>query len=216
MPTIAQISTEVLAILQDGSYTATDVLALCNRCIGEVSGLLLLPDLQTVASVSTDTDNHITISGYQRNLRYAFNATHNTAIKIFGSVSQMMDQFSIPDQSGRVICCAMKGSDLYYQRIPESAESLTIHYWAAPTALTLTTDTPSVIPSHLQYDILVNYCCRRLFERVEDGVSDKRENTMMYRGLYLEALSALAAFIGTEQNLPVHPEDMLQFGSYAT
>ena len=201
----------VLRKVQDASYDYSDVLALFNRCLLELSGRFLLPDLEVILDLET-APNRSSVplpADYQKNLRYAHSITHNRKIKVFGSVILMNRWLSVLDQTGCVQCVAVKGRDLYYQRTPSSAETISINYWAYPERMETRYAKPTCLPVHLVEPLLYNFACKQLYSEIEDGIDGQKVNTNYYDGEYLKAVADLAAFIGPEKKEPQgFPQDL--------
>jgi hypothetical protein len=56
-------------------------------------------------------------------------------------------------------------------------------------------DKPDMLPSHLHRRLLVNYACKELFSRIEDGMDGKKANTAYHDNEYKTAFSELELWI---------------------
>ena len=204
MITIREISEEVLGIIQDNNYNETDILRLCNHALTEISGIVLLSDLQAEDTVDTVAGFNFTAlpSDFQRNLFYCYSEVNLRRVKVYADFRKVLAMAGVIDQPGYVFGVAVRGSNLHYQRIPGTAETLQIHYYRNPTPLTSVDDLPSCLPVHLARPLLVNYCCRELFSLLEDGVDGKTPNTERHTNRFNENLGLLSIFIGPEPRLP--------------
>ena len=194
----------VLRKVQDASYVYADVLALFNKCLLSLSGRFLLPNLETMRDVHTDPGtSHIPVpADYQKKLRYAHSITHNRKLKIYPSLILMYRWQKALDGRGSVNSLAVKGRDLYYQRVPSSAETIRINYWAYPEPMETRYAKPVCLPVHLIEPLLVNYACKELYSEIEDGIDSQKVNTTYYANEYNRALGDLILFIGPENRLP--------------
>lgn len=101
------------------------------------------------------------------------------------------ETYPLLDRSGLVTAAIEKGNRLYYQGIPTTATNLTVHYYRFPVDMTLVSDEPDGIPSHLQKSLLVNHACWKIFELIEDGIEGPGQNTERYMNLFFQALKVL-------------------------
>lgn len=201
--------------VQDASYSYDDILAVFNRCLRAISGKFLLPDLEVLRNIETDSNQpSIPVpADYQKNLRYAHSTTQNRKIAVFGSVIQLYRNFSVLDQTGRVVGMAVKGRFLYYQRVPSSAEAIRINYWAYPERMRSRYQKPTCLPEHLVEPLLVNFACADIYSEIEDGIEGTKVNTTYYETKYLQAVAELEAFLGPEEGEPQGIQDELEWDS---
>lgn len=154
-------------------------------------------------------------SNYHKNLFRCYSLTNNWQIDIYESVALLLRDFSRIDRSGIVVGVAVRGSNLHYQRIPSSPETLRIHYYKIPTVLADENSQPDCLPQHLVRPLLVNYGCEKLFGKIEqDMVEEHKYNTLYHRGLFKEAMDELEAFIGPESKEPIDIKDELDLEAY--
>ena len=106
MPTAQQLLESVQCKVRDASYGPEDILALFNRGINEIAGWkntrpefglhgeILLPHLETVASVTTDEDaaNIDLPADYMKNL-YAVTQASQVPILIWSSMQELLRQW---------------------------------------------------------------------------------------------------------------------------
>lgn len=210
------LADQVADILQDSSYSHSDIIKMINQGVRYVSGRVLLPTLETWADIETDPGvNHVPIpADYQKNLRYCHSITHNRQVRIMGSSLQGFRHFSLLNQTGRVIQVMVQGRELYYQRVPSSAETLRINYFRYPERLFSRWDKPTCLPVHLTEDICVNYAAWKFFQKIEDGVEGQKVNTAYYKGLYDQAFAELVSFLGPEEREPVEIATEMDWEGY--
>lgn len=195
---------EVMRAVQDASYTYEDILELFNDCLFDIAGKHLIPDLETFADIYTDPNvNHVRVpADYHRNLRYCHSITHNRKRRVYGSKIQLMRWFSNLDQTGPVNGIAVQGRDLYYQRVPSTAEQLRINYYRYPDRLQSPQDKPACIPWHIAKKLLKHYALKELFSEIEDGIEGPQVNTDRHEKRYAAAEAELVDFIGPEEREP--------------
>lgn len=212
MATYLFLKSEVSDILDDSSLDYL-VGRKINEGLRNVAGKMLLPKLRTTGTIATDVDNKVAMpSDYHRHLSpWAHSTTHNRRIKVYESVPELMKWFSTIDLAGNVVGLAREGTEIYYQRIPASAETIMLNYFKLPTALDADTDTPDCLPDHLHEELLINYALWKLFQHVEDGTEGEGANTARYKAEYNTAVAELIYFIGPTSDVPVWPEDELGY-----
>jgi len=215
--TATEIYTEVAAKVQDTAFDVDDTISYINKGIKEIAGYVLLPKLleteTTVLSV-VDTAYASLPDNFMRNLHYCYSDTNNRKIKIYGDVRLLYRQFSQLDLAGSIVGVARKGPSLYYQRIPSSAETLRIHYYKYPTALTTGTSQPDCLPEFLVRPLLVNYVLREEYSLIEDGIEGQKVNTNYHETKFIEAVGQLIAYVGPEPREPQDIEDDVNLEGY--
>ena len=214
-PTVKELTERILRIVQDRSFTADDVLVYLNECLLEIAGSedpqILLPDLEAQADVTTSTSGPSCDlpENFQKNLFGCYSLTQNRPIKVFNSKILLLQRFRPIDQVGLVRGVAQVGKKLWYQRIPSTAETLTLYFYGKPSPLVDENSRPECLPDHLARRLLENGVIARMYDLIEDGMDGAKVNTTHYLDLYNAALLELAAFIGPEAHLPVEIEDDL-------
>ena len=209
--TAQTLADEVLDKAQDGSFSYDDVLKYFNECLVLLAGEFYLEDLERWEDIYTDpTQNHTQLpADFFKNLRFVHSITHNRKLKIWGSVIQMFRWYSELDTTGPVRMCAIKGRQLYYQRVPDTAEQLRINYYAYPERLRTRHDKPDCLPEHLIEALLGNFALWKIFDKIEDALEGQKPNTLYYKSLYGEAKADLTAFLGPEEREPQEfPDDI--------
>ena len=104
---------------------------------------------------------------------------------------EFSEDYPLLDKEGRVDVTIEQGGNLYYQRIPTSAVTLTLHFYRKPVEMDAEADTPDGIPTHLQVLLLVSFACWKIFELIEDGIDEPTPNTDKYERKFLKALKTL-------------------------
>jgi len=215
--TVTELITEVIGRVQDPSFTSTRILRYLNQGMKEISGHpdILLPELSTSDTVEAGTTNpYVALpDDYQKKLYYCHSITLNRRVKIFNSYPQLLRHVSTQDQAGSVWGVAVRGSYLYYQRIPSSAETLQLHYYKKPTALE-SDSSPTEIPEHLCRDLLVNFVCREIFKIKSMSNPEFLKAKEEYERYFDQAMSDLKRFLGPEECLAAELEDETEFDSY--
>lgn len=141
---------DVKNIIQDTTYSYDDILAWLNEAQSVIAGgiLLVFPDttqvfsspldgLETSSTVTAGTTNaYVALpSDYQRELFWIYNETTGVQVTIVGSFSRLLEGCPTLDRIQSVIHAVIDGHRLYYQGIPESAETLELGYFRKPRTM---------------------------------------------------------------------------------
>jgi hypothetical protein len=211
--TAAELIALVQVNIQDVSYTPTSILALLNRGAGQVAGVITLPLLGASSTVSTSiTYPYVSLpADYMREVLFISSAKQKMRIEYFRSFLKFMKQYPALDQVGDVAHAAIRGSRLYYQPKPSTADTLTLHYQRNPVPMVLTTGvndqtTPDGIPQHLQEPLLVSYACWKIWSEIEQD-DGNQPNTNRHFKNWVDALGELNRFVGAEDGEPEYIED---------
>lgn len=190
--------------VQDDSYSNDDIIDFFNAAMAELAGEFLLPNLETWETVYTDPMSS-TIrmpANYHKNLRNCHSTTNRRRIKVYGSKQLLHSEFGWHDRNGRVLGIAPHGRDLYYQHIPNTAETLELNYWKFPDRITSVTQMPDILPPHMLEPLLVAYAAKEIFAEIEDGIEGKQINTERWERRWLVLKVQLDRFVGPEERVP--------------
>ena len=225
--TADELSVEILDIVNNNMFSFNDVIQALDEGMGIISFSVLLPRLQASADVSMVVGTNVTAlpSGYQRNLFYCYSTLQDKSIRIFDKKADIVRYYGNPLLPGEVQAVAVFGELLYYQGIPfagsfllqengdyllqengdkivvgYSVDTLTIDYYKHPTTISKRTDTFTCLPPYLIRPLLVNYASKKLFEMLEQGKEDNKNNSTYYAKLFSEALETLRAAYPPEKH----------------
>jgi hypothetical protein len=215
MPTLGEIYEDNQSlIIKDNAWDVDSIVSIYNQCIRKISGMVLLPYLETMTTIATGATNVVPIPYFQKELRTCRSITHNRRIKIYGSATLLFRQFSVIDQPGAVVGVAVTKQSLIYQRIPSDPETLHVHYWKTPPEY-FESDEPDCIPEHLQEDLLVNFAAWKVFTALEDWTDGQKINALHHKKEFESAVDELVKFIGPNNNEPIDIQDETMLDVYA-
>jgi hypothetical protein len=147
MSTQLSLVDDVKGIIQDTAFSYEDILAYLNEGQKKIAGGILiqypdrtqvrsspLPDLSTTDALTSSTSNvYISMpSDYDRDLYFLTSETTELRIIVLSSMGELLDYYPALDNTGQVRFAAIRGTRLYYQGMPSSAESLTAYYFRTP------------------------------------------------------------------------------------
>lgn len=176
-----QLRTEIENIIQDVSFSETDINEYIDQSIAYTGANADIPELKRISTVSTIPDQaYASLSGltggFSGKLRRVKNADGD-AIEIFSDLALLMDEYTTMDEEGEVEAVALEGSTLWYQDIPAEAETLTCLYYRNPAVLSSDSESPSDFPTHLHRQLFVHGCAYLIYDQIEDGIEGEKVNT---------------------------------------
>lgn len=196
---LSDLIDEVVDIVQDPKLGETQIKHLLNEayehCLFSTSDPL--PALEAQGTVTTVLEQAYAAlpTDYLRDLNWVYDSTQNCRITLLGSLQQLKIKYPGLADTGNIEHAAVSGRLLYYQGIPATRRVLSINYYRKPELLAGDRDEPSMLPSHLHRRLLVNYACKELFGRIEDGMDGKKVNTAYHDTEYTKAFNELTLWI---------------------
>lgn len=176
-----EIRTEVENIIQDSSYDTEALNSYISQCILYAGAQVDLPELKRLNTVDTVLSQaYVALTslsgGFSGKLRRVKNADGDP-IGIFANLELLMDEYPTMVEVGDVESVALEGNTLWYQKIPETVETLTVLYYRNPTLLTADGDSPSDFAPHLHRPLFVHGTAWIIYDQIEDDVEEKKVNT---------------------------------------
>lgn len=201
MPTFKELKDRTTVLVDDDTID-TLIGSFINQGVYEIAGgmnsTLLniitppLPELFTIGTVTTSISApYVSMpTTYHRNLQLVV-SSRNIEIEIANSFIEFSQTYPALNKAGIISEVIEQGRKLYYQGIPLVAETLTMHFYRKPVAMSLDADKPDGIPEHLQMSLLSNFASWKVYELLEDGVEGTTPNTVKFRTFFTEALRIL-------------------------
>lgn len=223
MTTKAQLVEAVQRNVDDDEvYDSGTVLNILNEGLLEIAGGVLMPDGRTTPPLPdlVDSDTVVTVTDaaftdlpddYHRGLFFVSSAANGGSVAI-KPLSWILEKYPELDESGSVSVVGIKGtSRIYYQSIPSTPDTLTLHFYRKPSLMVDDGDEPEGIPAHLAKKLLVNFALKEIFDEIEQDESGKKSNTTRYTNKFNEAVYELYLFIGEEDTGPIYIEDVSDY-----
>ena len=225
MTTLAGLTTTLFGaspgdqgIIQDSSYYATAT-ARINAAVTVIAGgerlpdgrvSPPLPDLYSSSTIETATDAAYKAlpTTYQRHVFMVADSSGNQLFHPSGGDYYSFGLFLRNashkglTQAGSISSVVVKGKKLFYQGIPSSSKTLTLHFYSKPTAMSEATDEPDGLPEHLSENLIVHYVAKEIFSDIEDGDNSKGTGYSYHTSRFYEALVDLVDFIGFPDAVP--------------
>lgn len=148
-----------------------------------------LPELFTIGTVDTSVDDAFVDmpTNFQRDLQFVASSS-GSEIDIAHSFIEFAETYPLLNKAGRISEVVEHGRKLYYQGIPTTSDTLTIHYYRKPVDMVTDNSVPDGIPEHLHIPLLVNFASWKAFELLEDGIEGEIPNTLKFKNNFLDAL----------------------------
>lgn len=176
-----EIRTEVENIVQDGTFDREALNGYIDQCVLYAGAQVDLPELKRLNTVDTVLSQaYVALTslsgGFSGKLRRVKNAT-GSPIAIQTSLELLMDEYPTMVEVGGVETVALEGNTLWYQKIPEEVETLTVLYYRNPTLMTADGESPSDFPKHLHRSLFVHGTAWIIYDQIEDDSEEKKVNT---------------------------------------
>jgi len=209
---LSDLIDEVINIVTDPSLGEQRIINLINEGYERVAARVTdpLPDLEKLDTVRTDTSlAYVNLPpDYHRNLEVAYDQSQRQNLRVLGSLQLLSAEYPGLDHTGNIDCVAvMADSRLYYQGIPSTAHTLTLHYFKKPTVMVRDMQEPLALPSGLHRRLLVNYACKEIFSRTEDGMDGQKTNTNYHSNEYEKAFIELEKIVVPRSTSPIDIND---------
>lgn len=180
---ISEMRSELADIIQDPSFSSDDLNSALYQAALYIAGVVLLPDFKRVGSISTVAGQPwVSLSGLTGGFGGRISRFHKAGIKIYSCLEDLSENYSSEEDNeeltaaGEVEAVAQEGNLLWYQFVPETAESLILTYYRNPPAFSGDTYEPDYIPEHLHYKIFINGAAYLIYSKIEDDLDDVKIN----------------------------------------
>lgn len=170
-----------------------------------------LPALETTGEARTTLDQAFTAlpDDYLRNLEIVYCSTQDQRLTILGSLQLLKIKYPGLAKTGNIEHVAVSNRLLYYQGIPSTRRTLSLNYFCKPTLMSNERDEPTMLPENLHRRLLVNYACKELFSRIEDGMDGRKNNTAYHAAEYNKAFADLELWIIPRATEPIEINDVV-------
>ena len=177
---LEQMRKEVDNLVDDPSYSFMDIDRYINEAIGYAAGLVKVPSLKRVGSVSLSEDaysvslNDLT-DEMVGSITWAVLST-GQELSILNGVEELLMFYPTLDYEGTPKVVALENQTLWYH--PMGDYTATLVYYTRPALLTRDSEIPSDFPQHLHRKLFVHGAAWMMFDQIEDGIeNDKKVNT---------------------------------------
>ena len=199
MKTLAALSAEVAAVLQNGGVTGLTIKPKLNegyRVVCARKGFVTA-DVTDDVVAGTGAVTASMPSNYSHGLSRVVNITAKNEVDIYSDVATLKAEYGIPEtynSDGSVYACTVSGATLNFIYSPTSAETLTLYYKAAPAEMG-DSDTPGLIPEAFADQVLTAYALQELFAKQEDGIDGAKINTSFWAARFEQIMREIDSFL---------------------
>lgn len=175
------IRKEVANIVDDNSFNAEDIDRYINEAIGYAAGLVRLPALKRVGTVSLLSSAYsVSLAGLTSGemigkITYAVLSNGAEPI-ILNSVEELLAEYPKLDEVSQPLHIAQEHYTLWYH--PMGDYTATLVYYTRPSLLSKNSDEPTDFPEFLHRKLFVHGAAWMMFDQIEDGIeNEKKVNT---------------------------------------
>ena len=207
-------------LLQDSAYY-TGITTYINDAVKAIAGGLRMPDgsispplpllydMDTIETSTSDPYKSLP-SDYMRSV---FMVADSSGNQLFGpsggdyySFGLFLRQASNKGlaQSGAISTVCVRANSLYYQGIPSSSKTLTVHFYREPTDMSDDTDTVDGLPDHLATRLIQHWVCKEIYSQLEDGADNQGVGYKIHSAKFIETMIELVDYIGLPDAVPMY------------
>lgn len=201
--TFADLKTEVELLVKDPDYFER-IPAYINAALMRVGSLVNFPTLkciETVATIPSQMFTPVSSTHFGHILKVI-----SDDIIVYPTLDEMLTQMSVTNTSllteeGPVEAVALEGLNLWYWPTPATAQTITFIGYLNPPALVHDDEVPSIIPEHLQIQLLAHGAAFYCYSKMEDGIDEQvKPNTTWHSDEFTKGISELHSILGRSRN----------------
>lgn len=176
---------EVANVVDDSSFNPEDIDRYINEAIGYAAGLVKLPALKRVGTITLPADAYTadlsTLSDdIIGSIGYAVLST-GAELNILNGVEELLMTYPKLDKIGVPADIALENKTLWFQPAMLAEYTAMLVYYTKPSLLTKNSDEPADFPEHLHRRLFVHGAAWMMFDMIEDGIEqDKKVNTQSH------------------------------------
>lgn len=203
--TLARLVAEVAAIVADPDVSEAEIARCLDRGLLAAAGEARLPDLAAEAGLELAPGQPFAVlpADWQHGPTHAFLLPGRRKLRILPGLAALRLRSGGRAARGPARLVAPAGGRLHVWPVPAAPCVLEVGYFRLPDPLAGPGDKPLCLPPHLVAPLLVNFACRELFERLEEGTDQRKTQTTAYARRYEAALAELLRASGPVQDEPV-------------
>jgi len=163
---------EVENLIDDNSFNTEEVVAKINEAVQYASGVVKIPSLKRVGSVTFTEDAYsVSLSSLTDEIigriTWAVLST-GKPLNILNGVEELLMFYPTLDTPGVPKDIALENKTLWYH--PMGNYTASIVYYTCPALLVNKNDEPTSFPSHLHRKLFVHGAAWMIFDQIEDGI----------------------------------------------
>lgn len=194
MSTVAEHRETIKSLITDRSFSDDWIDRQINIAIKKTSSLVLMPLLETSASVNTVAGNEYADlpAGFGHNLYHA--STAKGKVEVLASMAFMVSLypgFGSYNTQGAVEYCCLSGSRLAIHPVPDEVTAIRIFFYGWPPVLEEDDSVDDyILGDDHQEDIIHNWVLHRMHKKIEDGIEGPMRNTEYHEARFAAAVKA--------------------------
>lgn len=198
MPTLDDLVAAVKDALtvSPADFDEDRVIVLLNKGLLRVASRVLLPDLESSGTATTDpTKTEVAIPdlwNFHRNIYWA--NTGEGKISVLSSIGLMLQKVPTLDSvldSGPIKYLTTRKNNIVYSPSPTDPTTVRCMFYEKPQPMVKGTDVPDVIPEDYQEPLLVSFVTWQIFETVEDGIEGNNYNASKQESKFNDLIETL-------------------------
>jgi hypothetical protein len=196
---------ETRRLIEDKGYDSVTLTEKINNSLNFCCREVDVPDLKNVFTVSTSTsvgyvslkEKIVRFGGRVKRVKY-----DGADLRRYTSLDEMLMNYDDLETAGDIEAFCQEGQILWYVKIPETAISLLVLCYQAPTPLSVSNQEIGWMPDDdIEKKILVGGACAEIFDELEEEDSGKPV-ARRYESMRNEGIMELRAWISkNRQNI---------------
>lgn len=170
---------EVDNLVDDSSFSPEEVTSKINEAVQFASGMVKLPALKRVGSVTFTADSYsVSLNDLTDELIGKITwavLSNGTELNILNGVEELLMSYPSLDTLGAPKDIALEHKTLWYH--PMGDYTASIVYYTRPALLSKKDDSPTDFPDHLHRKLFVHGAAHMIFDQIEDGIEGDKINT---------------------------------------
>lgn len=192
-----------ILILVDSSTDEIDALVpdLVNDAVQAIANEpgIILPSLKTIRNISTELDQEYAALEGAFNGKLLFAAAGGVKINAHKTLEDLLEDYPTMREYGSVEAIALEGSTIWYAKIPEEVETMTLLLCLNPDIMTLNEEIPSCIPEHLHRQTIIPYVAKTMFDMIEQEDDTEKTQTKVNEFAYMRGVQKLREYLAARR-----------------
>ncbi len=154
------IRNKLEGLIQGQGFDSDTLDSYINQCILYTGAQVEISALKRIDIVNTvPSQAYVALTGFTEDFSgklKGVKSAKGTKMTVSSSLELLMDLYPTMNEAGDIEAVALEGSTLWYQKIPEVVETLTVLCYRDPNVLTADKDVPKNFPVHLHEQLFVH------------------------------------------------------------
>lgn len=200
---VEDIIYEVYTTANAPDETEESIIALINRGLFHIASRVLLDSLETEGTVEVGVTGIASIPDSWNFHRNLFQVNSDTReLQVLNSLEQLYrvyPDFNVLSSGTPKVALKQQNEILCFPK-PEHLTEFKCKFFRKPEIVLNESESIVCIPEGLQEDLLVGFCCMRIFSRIEDSMEGFKVNTKHHKASFELAIERLEDAMQTGQS----------------